>query len=100
MQTTHVILTSQPDAEPYAANEMSRLGWPVRLVRRLALETVSGLLGLYAATVTVHALYNLLVSGGLAARVLGYLFPAAVIVVWRCRLSAGHMKEGTDCADV
>lgn len=36
MQTTHVILTSQPDAEPYAANEMSRLGWPVRLVRRLA----------------------------------------------------------------
>lgn len=72
----------------------------VRLVRRLALETVSGLLGVYAATVTVHALYNLLVSGGLAARVLGYLFPAAVIVVWRCRLSAGHMKEGTDCADV
>ncbi|MGI6201276.1 MAG: SAM-dependent methyltransferase [Christensenellales bacterium] len=36
MQTNQVILTSQPDAEPYAANEMNRLGWPARPVRRLA----------------------------------------------------------------
>lgn len=72
----------------------------VRWVRRLALETVSGLLGVYAATVTVHALYNLLVSGELAARVLGYLFPAALIVIWRSRLSAGETKGGADCADV
>lgn len=55
----------------------------VRMVRRMALETLSGILGIYAVTVTVHALYNLMVSAGGAGTILGYCLPAALIAAWK-----------------
>ena len=55
----------------------------VRMVRRMALETLCGILGIYAVTVTVHALYNLMVSAGGAGTVLGYCLPAALIAAWK-----------------
>lgn len=55
----------------------------VRMVRRMALETLCGILGIYAVTVTVHALYNLMVSAGGVGTVLGYCLPAALIAAWK-----------------
>lgn len=55
----------------------------VRMVRRMALETLSGILGIYAVTVTVHALYNLMVSAGGAGEVAGYCLPALLIGAWK-----------------
>ena len=55
----------------------------VRMVRRMALETLCGILGIYAVTVTVHALYNLMVSAGGAGTILGYCLPAALIAAWK-----------------
>ena len=55
----------------------------VRMVRRMALETLSGILGIYAVTVTVHALYNLLISAGSAGEILGYCLPAVLIAGWK-----------------
>ena len=55
----------------------------VRMVRRMALETLSGILGIYAVTVTVHALYNLLISAGGAGEILGYCLPAVLIAGWK-----------------
>ena len=55
----------------------------VRMVRRMALETLCGILGIYAVTVTVHALYNLMVSAGGAGEVLGYFLPAVLIAAWK-----------------
>ena len=55
----------------------------VRMVRRMALETLSGILGIYAVTVTVHALYNLLISAGSAGEILGYCLPAMLIAAWK-----------------
>ena len=53
------------------------------MVRRMALGNLSGILGIYAVTVTVHALYNLMVSAGGAGEVLGYFLPAGLIVAWK-----------------
>lgn len=50
-----------------------------RLLHRLGPGRLCGFLGVYAATATVHALYNLLVSSPGAARLLGYALPAALI---------------------
>lgn len=55
----------------------------VQMIRRMAMETVSGYLSVYAVTVTVHALYNLLVSQAGISRVLGYALPTAVILFWK-----------------
>lgn len=55
----------------------------VCMVRRMALETLSGILGIYAITVTVHALYNLLISAGGAGEILGYCLPATLIAAWK-----------------
>lgn len=55
----------------------------VRMVRRMALENLSGILGIYAVTVTVHALYNLMVSAGGTGKILGYCLPALLIAAWK-----------------
>lgn len=64
----------------------------VNMIRRMRMETVSGYLGVYAVTVTVHALYNLLVSCDGVSRILGYGLPAALIAVWK--LGSMRKKEG------
>ena len=55
----------------------------IQTIRRMAMETVSGYLGVYAVTVTVHALYNLLVSQAGISLILGYALPTAVIILWK-----------------
>ena len=61
----------------------------VRMVRGIALEPISGLLGVYAVTITVHALYNLMYSYGGVIRILGYCLPAILIVAWK----AGEVRK-------
>ena len=72
----------------------------VRMVRRMALETLSGILGIYAVTVTVHALYNLMVSAGGAGERPGVL-PAGAAdcrMEAMARYSKGAMR-GEECAN-
>lgn len=61
------------------------LSLSVRMIRRMNLETLSGFLGVYAVTVTVHALYNLMVSGEGVLRIVGYGVPALAIALWKWR---------------
>lgn len=56
----------------------------VRMIRRMAPETLSGFLGVYAVTITIHSLYNLLVFSGGVGRILGYLLPAGLLIAWQC----------------
>lgn len=70
----------------------------VRMVRRMALETLSGILGIYAVTVTVHALYNLLISAGGAGEILGYCLPAMLIAAWEA--VACHWKGRCEVRNV
>lgn len=55
----------------------------VQMIRRMAMETVTGYLGVYAVTSTVHALYNLLVSHPGLSRILGYALPVTLILLWK-----------------
>ena len=71
----------------------------VRMVRRMALETLSGILGIYAVTVTVHALYNLMVSAGGAGEVLGYCLPALLIAAWKLWPAFERAMRGEECAN-
>ncbi len=70
----------------------------VRMVRRMELEPVSGFLGVYAVTVTVHALYNLLVSGEGIFRMMGYGLPAGLILVWKLWQMRQRMERGEEHA--
>lgn len=71
----------------------------VRMVKRMALESFSALLGVYAATVTIHAIYNLLISGDAAAQVIGYALPAALIVGWKLYTNRRHAHRGDEYAN-
>ena len=71
--------------KPAFSQAVERALAPVRkqTLTQAALETLCGILGIYAVTVTVHALYNLMVSSGGAGTALGYCLPAALIAAWK-----------------
>lgn len=50
-------------------------------VWRTAWLKVAGTMGLLCTAVAFHAMYNLLLSGGTAARVTGYIMPVAAVII-------------------
>lgn len=66
----------------------------IQMIHRMAMETVTGLMAVYAVTVTVHALYNLLVSCAGLSRVLGYMLPVALIGAGKVLFARQRLERG------
>ena len=92
-QTTSLLAGAEQDILPETIPERAdhvppfarSLGTLLRLLGRPVSMPLllSGILGIYAITVTVHALYNLLISAGGAGEILGYCLPAMLIAGWK-----------------
>ena len=66
----------------------------IQMIHRMAMETVTGLMAVYAVTVTVHAIYNLLVSCAGLSRVLGYMLPVALIGAGKVLFARQRLERG------